>query len=37
MMKRKKLFKEIYNKYDGKYGDLVQAHVDLLLAMEKLK
>jgi len=28
-MNNKKLFEKIYNKYDGRYGDLVEAYLQL--------
>jgi hypothetical protein len=30
MKSNEKLYEEIYKKYDGKYGDLVQAHIELM-------
>ena len=35
-MDKNKLFEEIYQKYDGKYGDLVGKYVDLRIAYDIL-
>lgn len=37
MNKKDRLYEEIYQRYDGKYGDLVDAYVELLMENTDLK